>query len=272
MGVVRTGYGSKGKTVSETSDVTMVVEGAVALIQLNRPAKLNAITPEMSNALKTFARQIDDEREIRVVILLAAGERSFCAGSDISELDAYPDAWTFRNRADYCDAVRSIRKPVIAAINGYAYGGGLELAMSCDIRIASRNATFAAPEIKLGWVGGGGQAAFLAHSAGPSNASLMLLTGDAIDAERALAFGLVSEVVELGELGSRVRALAETIAARPPIAVETAKLNVRNAFSMSLESCIQYERDLQTVCFGSEDAAEGRSAFKEKRQANFQGR
>jgi len=160
----------------------------------------------------------------------------------------------------------------MAAINGYAYGGGLELAMSCDVRIASRNATFAAPEIKLGWVGGGGQAAFLAHSAGPSNASLMLLTGDPIDAQRALAWGIVSEVVDLEALRARARELATTIAARPPIAAETAKLNVRNAYSLPLEHCILYERDLQTICFTSEDAAEGRAAFKEKRVPKFRGR
>ena len=257
--------------MTETSDVRMAVDGAVATIELNRPAKLNAVTPEMTEALGRFVKQINSQREVRVVVLAAVGERSFCAGSDVSELDAYADPWNFRNRADYCDAVRSIRKPVIAAINGYAYGGGLELAMSCDVRIASRNATFAAPEIKLGWVGGGGQAAFLAHSIGPSNASLMLLTGDPVDAERALSWGLVSEVVDLDELRPRVRALAELVAQRPPIAVETAKLNVRNAYSLPLESCIQYERDLQAVCFGSDDATEGRTAFKEKRPPVFRG-
>lgn len=258
--------------MTETSDVTMAVDGAVATIELNRPAKLNAVTPEMTEALKEFAQRANAQRDVRVVVLAAAGERAFCAGSDVSELDAYPDPWAFRNRADYCDAVRSIRKPVIAAINGYAYGGGLELAMSCDVRIASRKATFAAPEIKLGWVGGGGQAAFLAHSIGPSNASLMLLTGEPVDAERALAWGLVSEVVALEELRPRVRALAELITERPPIAAETAKLNVRNAYSLPLESCIQYERDLQTVCFATEDAVEGRAAFKEKRPPVFRGR
>ncbi|HLI16179.1 MAG TPA: enoyl-CoA hydratase-related protein [Acidimicrobiales bacterium] len=210
--------------------------------------------------------------EVRVLVLTRAGERSFCLGSNIVGLDAYPDPWAFCVRPDHGDSVRSIRTPVMAAINGYAYGGGLELAMSCDVRIASRNATFAAPEIKLGWVGGGGQAAFLAHSAGPSNASLMLLTGDPIDAQRALAWGIVSEVVDLEALRARARELATTIAARPPIAAETAKLNVRNAYSLPLEHCILYERDLQTICFTSEDAAEGRAAFKEKRVPKFRGR
>lgn len=256
----------------ESDDVTLVVEGGVATIELNRPSKLNAVTPEMTYSLASYAKDIDRSDGIRVVILIGAGARSFCAGSDVSELDSYPDPWTFRNRVDYCDAVRSIRKPVIAAVNGYAYGGGLELAMSCDVRIASRNAKFAAPEIKLGWVGGGGQAAFLAHSAGPSNASLMLLTGEPVDADTARSWGLVSEVVEADELRTRARAIAELIAQRPPIAVETVKVNVRNAFSMPLEKCIEYERDLQTICFGSEDASEGREAFKAKRAPVFRGR
>jgi len=258
--------------MTETNEVTMSVAGGIALIELNRPAKLNAVTPEMAASLWEFAHRVNTESEIRVVVFTGAGDRSFCVGSDIGELDAYPDPWTFRNRMDYCDAVRGMRKPVIAAVNGYAYGGGLELAMSCDVRIAATKATFAAPEIKLGWVGGGGQAAFLAHSIGPSNAATLLLTGEPITAERALAWRLVSEVTEPDGLRRTAQKLAERIAELPPIAVETAKLNLRNAYSMPLESCIQYERDLQTVCFASEDAAEGRAAFKQKRPPTFRGR
>lgn len=144
--------------------------------------------------------------------------------------------------------------------------------MSCDIRIASTNAQFAAPEIKLGWIGGGGMAAFLAHSIGPSNAALMIMTGDPIPAEKALAWGLVSEVVSRGELLDRARAIATIIASRAPIAAETAKLNLRAAFSMPLEKAIEYERDLQTICLATDDAAEGRTAFKEKRPPVFRRR
>ncbi|HEY1322087.1 MAG TPA: enoyl-CoA hydratase-related protein, partial [Streptosporangiaceae bacterium] len=163
-------------------------------------------------------------------------------------------------------------KPVIAAVNGYAYGGGLELAMSADIRLASASATFAAPEIKLGWIGGGGMSAFLTHSAGPSNAALMLLTGDPVDAATALAWGLVSRVLEPDALLPAAQELAGRIAERPPIAAQTAKLNLRAAQAMPLENAIQYERDLQTVCFATEDAAEGRAAFAQKRPPRFQGR
>lgn len=195
-----------------------------------------------------------------------------CAGSDIRTLDDYATPWNFRNRPDYCDALRGLRKPLIAAINGYAFGGGLETAMSCDIRIASLNASFAAPEVKLGWIGGGGMAVNLSHAIGPSNAALMIMTGDPIDAQTALAWGLVSKVVAREDLLEEAIAIAQAIATRAPIAAETAKVNLRAAFGMTIEDAITYERDLQTICFATEDAAEGRKAFKEKRSAQFKRR
>ena len=248
------------------------VAGPVATLLLNRPAKLNAVTPQMTEAIRAHADRINTDSEIRAVILTGTGEKAFCAGSDIGELDSYQTAWEFRGRPDYCDAVRSIRKPVIAAVNGYAYGGGLELAMSADIRLASRTASFAAPEIKLGWIGGGGISVLLAHSAGASNAALMLYTGDPVDAASALSWGLVSQVHEPGNLLPAAHDLASRIAQRPPIAAQTAKLNLRAAYAMPLENAIQYERDLQTICFATEDAAEGRAAFARKRTAHFRGR
>jgi enoyl-CoA hydratase/carnithine racemase len=255
-----------------TTDIAFGVDGHVATITLSRPAKLNAVTPEMAEAIVAHVKACNENDAIRCVIITGAGERAFCAGSDIRELDRYDTPWNFRNRPDYCDAIRALLKPSIAAVNGYAFGGGLETAMSCDIRIASTNAQFAAPEIKLGWIGGGGMAAFLAHSIGPSNAALMIMTGDPIPAEKALAWGLISEIVPQAELLDRARAIATTIASRAPIAAETAKLNLRAAFSMPLEKAIEYERDLQTICFATEDAAEGRAAFKEKRTPVFRRR
>jgi enoyl-CoA hydratase/carnithine racemase len=255
-----------------TTDVTLSVDGHVATITLNRPAKLNAVTPEMAEAIVAHVKTCNETDAIRCVIITGAGERAFCAGSDIRELDSYDTPWNFRNRPDYCDAIRALLKPSIAAVNGYAFGGGVETAMSCDIRIASTNAQFGAPEIKLGWIGGGGMATFLAHSIGPSNAALMIMTGDPISAEKALAWGLISELVPQAELLDRARAIAKTIASRAPIAAETAKLNLRAAFSMPLEKAIEYERDLQTICFATEDAAEGRAAFKEKRTPVFRRR
>jgi enoyl-CoA hydratase/carnithine racemase len=248
-----------------TTQITLDVTDAVATIVIARPEKLNSVTQEMSEALVLAVEWCNDSDDVRAVVLTGAGDRAFCAGSDIGTLDEYATPWDFRNRADYCDAIRRLRKPVIAAINGYAFGGGLETALSCDIRLASSTASFAAPEIKLGWIGGGGMSTFLAHSIGASNAALMLLTGDPIDAARAERWGLVSEVTAPADLMTRAGELARTIAARPPIAAETAKTNLHAAFTLPQDQAIEYERDLQTICFATEDAHEGRRAFAERR-------
>jgi enoyl-CoA hydratase/carnithine racemase len=252
-----------------TEHILFSIAGHVATITLNRPEKLNAATSEMSDAIVAAAEECNRNDTVRCVIVTGTGPKSFCAGSDIAELDRYASPWEFRNRADYCDAIQTLRKPTIAAVNGFALGGGLETALSCDIRIASANARFAAPEIKLGWIGGGGMTTLLAHSIGPSNAAWMIMTGETIDAQRALSWGLVTEVVPQDSLTSHARDLAETIAARAPIAAETAKLNLKAAFSMPREQAMAYERDLQTICFATADAAEGRAAFKEKRPPVF---
>ncbi len=244
-------------------------DGFVGIITINRPEKLNAMTPPMADALVAAVNGFNADDGIRCVILTGAGEKSFCAGSDIRTLDDYDSAWNFRNRPDYCDAIRALLKPSIAAVNGYAFGGGLETAMTCDIRIASENASFAAPEIKLGWIGGGGMAVNLSHAVGPSNAAMMLLTGDPIDAATAERWGLVSKVVPPSDLLSEAKKLAATIASRAPIAAETAKLNLRAAWAMNVEDANAYERDLQTICFATDDAREGRAAFKEKRAPSF---
>ncbi len=254
------------------SEIVLEVEGQVATLTLNRPAKLNAVTPAMAEAIVAACRRCDADPEIRAVVLTASGERAFCAGSDVSELTAYATPWEFRSRDDYCDAVRALRTPAICAINGLAYGGGLELALSCDIRLAAETASFAAPEIKLGWIGGGGMSYLLTHSIGASNAARMVLTGDPIDATRALAIGLVSELFPPTGLAAAAAALAATIASRPPIAAQTGKANLRAAYAMPLEAAVQYERDLQTICFATDDAREGREAFTERRAATFRGR
>jgi enoyl-CoA hydratase/carnithine racemase len=253
-------------------EILFAVANHVATITLDRPGKLNAMTPAMIAALQGHAKAINETRDVRVVVLRATGEKSFCAGSDVGGLDDYVDPVALRDRPDYCDAVRGINKPVVCAINGYAFGGGLEMALSADIRIASPNARFAAPEIKLGWIGGGGMTYLLAHSVGPSNAATMILTGDPIEADKALAWGLVSEIVPLADLHARADALARTIASRAPVAARTAKDNLRAVYAMTREDAIRYERDLQTICFATEDAAEGRLAFAEKRAPNFKGR
>ena len=252
-------------------EVRLDVSGHVAVLTIDRPAKLNAFTPPMTGALAGHVARLNDDPEVRAVVLTGTG-RAFCAGSDIAGLDDYATPWEFGNRPDYCDTIRLLRPPVIAAVNGYALGGGLELALACDIRLATEPATFAAPEIKLGWIGGGGMSALLAHSVGPGNAAVMLLTGDPIDAATALRWGLVTEVLPAEDLAARAAQLAATIASRAPIAAQTAKRNLRAAFEMPLGRAIDYERQLQTICFATEDAAEGRAAFAGRRPPVFRAR
>lgn len=246
-------------------------EGRVGIITYNRPDKLNAMTPEMAELLVDAVGQCNGSDQVRAVVLTGTG-KAFCAGSDIALLDSYATPWEFRNRTEYCDALRALAKPSIAAINGYAFGGGLEMALSCDIRIAADSARMAAPEIKLGWIGGGGMTALLAHSIGPSNAAMMVMTGDPVDAEQALRWGLISEVHPVADLRARAVRIAATIAERAPIAAETAKANLAAAFNMPLEQAVAYERDLQTICFATEDAAEGRAAFSARRPPKFRRR
>ena len=248
--------------------LTLSIDNRIATITYNRPEKLNAMTPEMAELMWQAVRSINASDEVRVGILTGTG-KAFCAGSDIADLDRYATPWNFRNRPEYCDALRALLKPSIAAINGYAMGGGLEMALSCDIRIATRGAKLAAPEIKLGWIGGGGMTALLAHSIGPSNAALMVMTGDPVTAETALGWGLVSELTAPDTLLPRAREIAAAIANRAPVAAETARRNLQAAYNMPLEQAVVYERDLQAICFATEDAAEGRAAFAAKRAPVF---
>ena len=254
------------------TEIAFSLADHVATISIDRPQKLNAMTPAMIATLQAHAKTCNENRDVWAVVLRATGEKAFCAGSDIGGLDDYVDPVALRDRPDYCDAIRGVNKPVVCAINGYAFGGGLEMALSADIRIASPNASFAAPEIKLGWIGGGGMTYLLAHSIGPSNAAMMVMTGDLVGAEKALAWGLISEIVPLADLHGRADAIARTIASRAPVAARTAKDNLRAAYAMTREDAIRYERDLQTICFATEDAAEGRAAFREKRPPVFKGR
>lgn len=253
--------------------VNYEVRDGVGVVTLDRPAKLNAVTTEMSRELfDVVASVAAGEDGVRALVVTGAGTRSFSVGSDIGEVDDYADPWTFRNRRDYCDALRALRVPVVAAVNGFAFGGGLELALSADIRLASRTASFAAAEIKLGWIGGGGVTALLTTSLSASDAALLLLTGDPVDAEEALRMGLVSRLHDPADLRDAAVDLASTIAARPPVAAQSAKANLLAARSMGLEAAIQYEREMQAICMGTQDAAEGRKAFSEKRAPIFTGR
>jgi enoyl-CoA hydratase len=252
-------------------DVLLSKSGHVATITINRPTKLNTVTAAMGRRLFEIAAEINDDDEVRVVILIGSGEKAFSAGSDVKVLDDYGSNWQMRNRADYNKALRDVRKPIIAAIRGYCIGGGLELALTSDIRIASTTAKFGAGEIKLGWHGGAGNTQLLPRLVGYGKALQMLLTGDLISAEEAHRTGLVQEMVDDDRLESTVQELAEKIARNAPIAVQITKHLVRMAESTTIDVGLAYENDMFAYCFTTSDSQEGIAAFKEKRPPNFKG-
>jgi enoyl-CoA hydratase len=252
--------------------ITLQVDGAIGRIVIDRPEKHNAITPQMAESLAAICGEVDRRDEVRVVVLAGAGERAFSAGSDLNALAEDRGVWAFRNRVEYATVVRDIRKPVIASLRGWVLGGGLEIALSADIRIAGRSARLGAPEVKRGWLGGGGASQVLPRLVGIGQAGLLLLSGEAIDAERAAAIGLVEEVVEDGALEARVLALAQTIAAHSPIATQAVKAALRAAQSTPLEAGLRYENELHVLCMQSDDRREGIAAFQQKRDGSFEGR
>jgi enoyl-CoA hydratase/carnithine racemase len=253
-----------------------VDDGHVSIITLNRPEKLNAVTVEMDRQLNEMVFQINNDDSIRTVVLTGAGDRAFSAGSDITDLDGYGTNWQYRNRfdarLDYARAVWLIRKPVVAAIDGYCIGGGLEMACAADIRFATPRSTFAAGEIKWGWHGGSGATQLLTHLIGPGAASEMLLTGGRIDADQALKWGLVQHLCEPDDVRTQAVAMAQTIASRSPIATQRTKFMVRMAKNIPLDVALQVENDSFSYLMMTEDAAEGRAAFGEKRDPVFRGK
>lgn len=255
--------------------VDLTVDGPIARMVLNRPAKLNALTFPMSRQLFEHVDRINQDREIRVVVLAAAGGRAFSAGSDITTLDEYGDNWAYRNRSayrnDYVDAIKALRKPMIAEIDGVAYGGGLELACMADLRVATPTSRFAAAEIRQGWHAGSGQTQYLPRLLGYGNALLLLLTGEPIDGVEAHRMGLVQLLAPAEELQARTRRLAETIAANAPIAVQLTKHLVRNGMDLPLDTALAWENDVFAYTMLTKDAQEGRRAFAERRPPVFRG-
>jgi len=251
--------------------ITYAVAEGVARIVLNRPEKLNAMTPAMSRALAQFCADADRDPAVRVVLLSGAGQRAFSAGSDLNALGEKPGPWEFRNRIEYARVIRDIRKPVIALLQGWVLGGGLEMAIAADIRIAAASARLGAPEVTRGWLGGGGASQMLPRLVGYGGAMLMLLSGDPVDAETALKMGLVEQVVAEDALEAQGLALANKIAGFSPIATQAIKAATRMALAMPLEAGLMYENELHTVCMQSHDQAEGIAAFQQGRTARFSG-
>jgi enoyl-CoA hydratase/carnithine racemase len=249
--------------------VTLTVQDGIGQIVLDRPDKMNAITPDMTRELQRVCRAIDDNRGIRVATIAGAGARAFSAGSDLNTLVDLSDMLAFRDRVEYAARVRDIRKPVIAALKGWVLGGGMEIAIAADIRIAGRSAKIGGPEITRGWLGGGGASQMLPRLVGVGQAMHLLLTGDPIDAATALRIGLVEEVVEDVDVAPRALALAQKIASFSPVATQAVKAAVRAALSMPLETGLRYENELHVLCMSDKARLEGIKAFQEKRNAKF---
>jgi enoyl-CoA hydratase len=243
----------------------------IARIVIDHPEKHNAITPVMARSLEETCREVDRDDDVRVAVVSGGGERSFSSGSDMKSLADLSDPWAFRNRVEYAAVVRNIRKPVIAALKGWVLGGGMEIALAADIRIAAESARIGGPEVTRGWVGGGGASQMLPRLVGYGQAMRLLLTGEPVDAATALAIGLVEEVVPDAELMSRVDALAVRIASFSPVATQSVKAATRAALSMPLEAGLRYENEVHVICMSAKDRREGIQAFQEKRTANFSG-
>jgi enoyl-CoA hydratase len=258
------------KETAMTDHVTLAIDDGVAEILLNRPEKLNAVTPDMAAALADCCAEVDRNDGIRAVLLRGAGTRAFCAGSDLNSLAEYPTAWKFRNRVGYEAAVRNIRKPVVAAMFGWVLGGGLEMALAADIRVCGEGARCGFPEVKRGWVGAGGASQLLPRLIGYGQAMRLLLTGEPVDAAEAHRLGLVEFLVPDAEVEARARAIARQLAALSPVAVQAVKASVRMALAAPLDAGLRYENEMNTLCFAAGDHLEGIRAFQEGRTPAFE--
>ena len=258
----------------ELKYVLVESRGEVAVITVNRPDKLNALNAETVNELRTALEQVADDDAVRAVLLTGAGEKSFVAGADIAELAQMTPLSGIDVSRQGQDAFRFLemmRKPVIAAVNGFALGGGLELALACHFRLASENAKFGLPEVKLGIIPGYGGTVRLPRVVGRGRALELMLTGDMIDAQEAYRIGLVNHVYPQSELLAAAEQLAKKIASNGPVAVALAIEAVDNGYHASTEDALRLEANLFGLLASTKDMREGMGAFLEKRKANFQG-
>jgi enoyl-CoA hydratase len=248
--------------------------GRVGIITINRPEKRNALNIKTREEGAALLDELRNDTSIAVVVITGAGDKAFVAGADIAEFAGRTammqrDVMTARS---LFTAIDTFPKPIIAMINGYCLGGGCELALACDIRIASETASFGQPEINLGIIPGGGGTQRLTRLVGEGKAMEMILTGEIIDAKSAYSIGLVNHVVPAEELLVKTMEIANRIAERSPIALSLAKEAVKLDSLSSLDEVFRREVDLFALCFSTEDKNEGVSAFLEKRKPEFKGR
>ena len=259
-----------------TSYQTILVErrDRVATITINRPEKRNALNIQTRAEGAAVLDELRADDAGRVVVLTGAGDKAFIAGADIAE---FAERTAIQQREGMLDrslfnTIDAFPKPIIAMVNGYCLGGGCEVALACDLRIASDRASFGQPEINLGIIPGGGGTQRLARLVGEGKAMEMILSGEIINAEMALQIGLVNHVVPADQLGAKTMEMANRIAEKSPIALRLAKEAVRLASRSNLDEGLRREVDLFALCFSSEDKDEGVKAFLEKRKAEFKGR
>jgi enoyl-CoA hydratase len=247
----------------------------IGLLTINRPEKMNAISQELTAELSLFLDEIENDDELRVIVITGAGDKAFVAGADINELvdrDARLGRRVSRERQEIFSRIENLHVPVIAAVNGYALGGGLELALACSIRICSEKAQFGAPEVKLGIIPGDGGTQRLPRLVGQGRAMEMIITGDFIDAQEAYRIGLVNKVFPPEKLKEEAMELAKKIASRPPLAVRYAKEAVNRSQEGDSASGFALESYLHALSCTTEDKKEGVSAFLEKRKGKFKGK
>jgi enoyl-CoA hydratase len=245
----------------------------VVLVTLNRPEVLNALDYATLGELVDALESLDSKESVRCVVITGAGDRAFAAGADIKEMaEATPVTLSVANNFARWERLKRIRLPLIAAVRGFALGGGCELAMACDMVIAADDATFGQPEIKIGIMPGAGGTQRLTRALGKARAMELILTGRNLSAREAYERGLVSEIVAREETLPAALALAAEIAALPPLAVRAAKEAVNRAYELSLDAGLEFERRNFFMLFASEDQKEGMHAFIEKRPPTWKGR
>jgi enoyl-CoA hydratase/carnithine racemase len=249
-------------------------DDGVAVLTLNRPDKLNALNSEVRRLLKERFAQLRDDDTVRVVVIHGSGDKAFVAGADIAEFAARSamEQRAVYNEPRIYEVVGEFPKPVIAAIHGFCIGGGSELALACDIRVADRTARLSQAEVRIGLIPGGGGTQRLAHLVGRGHAMLISCTGDFVEAEEAHRIGWVEVLVDEGRHLEKALDIAGRMARWSPVALRLAKQAVNAAFEMPLRAGLEYEKELFLAAFGSEDGREGVQAFVEKRKPDFKGR
>src|SRR3990172_9700021 len=245
----------------------------VALVTLDRPEVLNALNYQLLGELASALEALDADEACHCVVITGAGDRAFAAGADIKEMaDQTPVTLTRKNHFARWERIKRVRTPLIAAVRGYALGGGCELAMACDMIVAADDALFGQPEIRLGVMPGAGGTQRLTRAIGKARAMELILTGDRLPAREAAALGLVTRVVPPEETLLAALRLAARVASMPPVAVLAAKEAVNRAFELSLEAGLEFERRNFYLLFASDDQKEGMAAFIEKRSPKWKGR